>query len=318
MNHTQLIETLIESKGATILLGNGYNRHISAIRKDKAPQSIPPSWEDLVIKVNNSLEARLVIDKELVEDRGITNTELFTSISLAYDEVCGCGRHSILPVHRAVAEFLVKETAHCAEIDELQTIAKTLKKWDLPVITTNYDKQLEMCLGLNKYKTGYAQKTSLYYPVDYYYCDKKLTMEDLDSHFALWHCNGVVDYVNSLRLDLCDYCNYTAWLKKCVPMFGGTVKNEDIFRNSWLAPFFKNKLIILGLSLDPSEFFLRWLLIKRTVWRKEELGEINNGYYLFGREEELSSGQRSFFKSVGIQTLEYDSRARIYKELFGI
>ena len=313
MENTEVIKELIETKGATVLLGNGYNRRISDVRKDKALQ-IPPSWEKLVVKVNESLETRLVIS----EGSGITNPELFTAVSLAYDEIHGRGRHSILHVHSAVAELLVKETARCVEIDEIQAIAQTLKKWDIPVITTNYDKQLEMCLGLDKYKTGYLRNTSLYYPVNCYYSDKKLDEDKLDKQFAIWHCNGVVDYVKSLRLDLCDYCNYTAWLKKCVPMYGGTVNNEAIFRNSWLWPFFNNKLIIVGLSLGPSEFFLRWLLIRRHVWRKEEKGEDMHGYYLRGKDDDLSLGQEAFLRSVGIKVLEYEFRGQIYEELFGV
>lgn len=313
MENKEVIKELIETKGATVLLGNGYNRRISDVRKDKALQ-IPPSWEDLVVKVNDSLGTRLVIS----EGGGITNPELFTAVSLAYDEVHGGGRHSILNVHRAVAKLLVKETARCVEIDEIQAIAQTLKKWDIPVITTNYDKQLEMCLGLNKYKTGYLRNTSLYYPVNCYYSDKKLEEDKLDKQFAIWHCNGVVDYVESLRLDLCDYCNYTAWLKKCVPMYGGTVNNEAIFRNSWLWPFFNNKLIIVGLSLDPSEFFLRWLLIRRHVWRKEEKGEDMHGYFLCGKDDKRCLAQKAFLGSVGIKILEYDLRGQIYEELFGV
>lgn len=317
MDNTSKILSLIKSKGATILMGNGYNRYILEKLKDKPSCAVPPSWEKLVKDVDKELQIGLIKDDE-TNSLGITNPELFTAISLAYDSIHGKAKHSILPIHKAVARILEKRVPSDSESRMISQLSKVIKEWGAPIITTNYDKQLENSLGFNQYRLETCPKTSSFYPVNLYYGDKPIKEESIDRYFAIWHCNGVIDIVNSLRLDMSDYCNYTAWLKRCVPMFGATIDNEPLFKNSWLYPLFNNQVIILGLSLIPSEFFLRWLLIRRFIWRKEFLGASRHGYYICGREDNISKGQRLFFSSAGIEVLEYDTRAQIYSDLFKI
>ncbi len=311
------IRPLIISKDVTILIGNGYNWYVKSILKQKnkggiANGAILPSWDDLVKNVDSQLNTELNVDSLM---GGLSNPELFTAISLQYELIRSIKRHNILPIHDAVINVLANNEIVVTEIEHL---AKVLKSWDVPVITTNYDKNIEKSLALTGYWLKTGVKKNMYYPISLYYRDRPFGEIEIEKSFAVWHCSGVVDIRESLRLDLSDYCNYTAWLKQRIPVNSELSDPPALFKQSWLSPFFKNKLIIIGLGLNQSEFFLRWLLVRRFAWRTAMGYRGNHGYYLSSNEEPFDCGKRQLLSSVGIETILYETWDQLYKDLFGL
>ena len=285
-------------------------------KKLKASQaeSYPPTWEELVDRINNTLGGGYDLR---TPPKGVSNQELFTAISFAHEKKMGIESHSIIDLHHAVCEEIKK--CSLPWNDNIKALASKLMEWGLPVITTNYDQQLEKSLKLNRYRLNHLSPCTSYYPANLYYSYKRIHPKDVNSHFAIWHCSGLVEIERSLRLDLSDYCNYVAWLKKSVPAASDSRYNAEVFDNTWLFPFFANKLIIIGLGLESAEIYLRWLLVRRYAWRiEQQIDWGHHGYYVCVKESPLDKGQELFLESVGLKILKYDTWAQMYNELFDL
>lgn len=299
----KMIQSLIDSKSVAILLGNGYNNYINSTYGSKLNSlEKMPSWADLVFQTANKLYLSAQLEKldKTMLDVGLSYPEAFSLLT---------NRDNSASLHQAVSEIIREVKIN----DYVAKVAETLREWDCPVITTNYDVRLENSINLTLKHYGTSQ--SKYYPIDYYSFESffQHSADNPCNSFSIWHCNGFVLFPLSLRLNLYDYCNYIAWLKKRIPTKegnGNSVNNEK----SWLAPFFQKKLIIVGLGLSLSETHLRWLLLAKYNSRQERGGDDVMGYYLYAGK--INEGLKLFLEGVGITPCVFNSWADIYSGLF--
>lgn len=299
----------VREKDAAILLGNGIHLHInSAHEKEFSKEEIMPSWNELIRKTAERMyltENLSRLEDEML-NKGISYPEAFSLITTNTNSQ---------PLHQTVADMLSNIPVN----KYIKTVAKTLQRWGCPVITTNFDNSLEDSLGINGFHLNEVR--SPYYPVNYCSTDdiSKVMTNLLDS-FSIWHCNGLISFPLSLRLNLYDYCNYIGWLKWKIPTKEGKPRARHLAEASWLSPFFRKKLVIIGLGLSLSETFLRWLLLAKYNSRGERGGDEVMGYYLYAEEDEkrLSDGTLAYLISVGITPCKVGSWRDLYSELFGI
>ena len=297
------IEPFINDKKAAILWGNGVNNYINNRYKDQLhDDEIIPSWKDLIKEVATHFQVE-GIDKWLNDDSH-SNPELFSWIT----------SNDRTDAHEEAARILDSKRVsqwHSA-------VAHRFMDWDVPVITTNYDLLLENALGLAGSRLGYDRSEK--YPINYYATSKdKQTHIDPLKDFAVWHCNGLAVKPVSMKLDLSDYCLYAARLRDMIPLESEHFANKKGFSSSWLSPFFHNTLVIIGLGLPTSEFFLRWLLLERYILKQKYPESVGEGFYVTSKEDEaMNKDIESMLRNTGIDLIKYDSWNDMYSDLFGI
>ena len=304
----RIVYPRIKDKSATILWGNGVNNYINCNYSDYiSVDDRMPSWKNLILMVSakSRIDTKLQIDTIDLPDKDVSYPELFSLIS----------RYAPEEVRNLTAEIIIERSRHVNEC--FSRVAKKIQEWDVPVITTNYDLMLEQELDLENFWHG--KERSDKYPFNYY-ATKKGVKGPINptTDFAVWHCNGVVNKPISMKLDLSDYCLYTARLRDKVPLLSERFCAKDGFERTWLSPFFHNTLVIIGLGLPTSEFYLRWLLLERSVMKKEIPDQVGKGYYITAGKDDITPGFKAFLGDTSIELIEYDSWKDMYVELFGI
>lgn len=294
------IETYINDKTAAILWGNGVNNYINNRYKDQLrDDEIIPSWGDLIKEVATHFQVE-GIDNWL-NDASYSYPELFSWITDG----------DRTDAHEETASILESKKAN----QWYFKVAQRFMEWGVPVITTNYDLLLEKMLGLAGFRLG--DERSEKYPFNYYatFKEKPKPIDPL-KEFAVWHCNGLAIKPVSMKLDLSDYCLYAARLRDKIPLESEHFANKKGFSSSWLSPFFHNTLVIIGLGLPTSEFFLRWLLHERYILKQKYPESVGEGFYVTSKEDK--HGIESMLKNTGIELIEYDSWNVMYSDIFGI
>jgi hypothetical protein len=88
-------------------------------------------------------------------------------------------------------------------------------------------------------------------------------------------------------------------------------------RDTWLHIIFNNDLLFIGLGLDTSEIFLRWLLIERAKFFKTFPERAKKAWYVHAGRD-LSQGQTIFLKSVGCEIIKEESYDALYGDSWSV
>lgn len=279
------------------VVGNGINRYGYDISKDIG-------WETLLLNIWNELSGRT--RSEIPVD-GISFTEFYDLLSLVE-------RNEIDDIRDRVIRFFKKFTPTPYHL-ELQNV---FQKWDVPVLTTNFDESLSASLTKNWIN---GKLMSSQYPWNAYWSHKKLS-SPLDG-FAVWHINGMVSYKNSITLGLTEYINQSSYTRNYLHSLPDKdnfeLKNINHWKGegTWLHIIFNRSLCIFGLGLDVNETFLRWLLIERKKYFNMFRDRVKKGWYVC-KKGSINDGNKFFLDTLGIEIIELDSYDDVYRTMLGL
>lgn len=294
------------------VLGNGINRY--------ANNTKAISWESLM----RTLWQEAKISENFPEiKQGLSLVEKYDIMCVKMDDAW----KNILKANQG----LVKKTFSQGYF--LESFQKQLMKLRVPVLTTNYDNYLEK--DLKKYlfenRALYKKDYSATYPLNEYYANEKLTSEDdIYNNFSIWHIHGTINHLESLRLGTADYMGLLTYVKNYINdvahMYNVTKEHqewgikdkarnkEEKYQPTWLNIFYNCSLCINGLGLDPSEIFLRWLLISRKKYL-DRIGSDAKGWYICSLQD-LDEGKKYFLQNVGINIVVIEDLDVRYRTLF--
>lgn len=217
----------------------------------------------------------------------------------------------------------------CDRMDEWRPLQhhRTIVNWavrnDTPVLTTNFDHVLSDAAGA-ELNSLFRPRGSVRRPTDYYPWEKYFGLRQLSDPcdgFGIWHINGLIDHIRSIRLGL---LHYMGSVSRARPWLHGS-KETRLFsekdlpnwrgRDTWLHIAFNMPLLIFGLKLDGQEVFLRWLLIERAKYFRQFPDRRKAGWYVFPRCEnnEEDRAKRFFLDSIGIQPIDVPTYDEIYE-----
>lgn len=314
--HRQMKEE--QSRGRlAFLLGNGINKY--------ATNGACPSWNDLV---------KLICEETKVDykayDDGFTLTEQF----------------DILRNHRSSTETDANITKHVQElVRELYPAEKTyyqflserFKDLSAPVLTTNFDTNLEYSL--------HRQSTPIHpsdakdklisdiYHWNEYYADEPIAAEDMGRKFSIWHVHGNINQQKTIRLDLSAYMaqvTYTRNFLRNIAHLWAVEKDGDGwgmetrgssqfvsgYAFTWLNIFYNFSICINGLGLSTNETYLRWLLISRYKYQKR-VGIHAKGWYIYSPDDKgVADGMKYFLRNVGVEPVMIENLQMRYENLF--
>ena len=292
-----ILSACYERKNITFIFGNGINRY----ENDKNSNI---SWNSLLLEVWDSISNRTL--SEIA--KGITTTEFYNIMEFEAES------------SNEVRNKTVETVKSWKPSDYVKTLEGRLQEMDCPVLTTNFDRNLEQ--GLQRRIMATKQGFSDYYPWNVYYSTQELN-DPLDG-FGVWHVNGMLDYPRSLRLSLSDYMNLTIRARKFIHSDDAldTFDKKNISNwngyNTWLHLIFNCNLCIIGLALDEQESFLRWLLIERTKYFKKYKNRKKKGWYVCCNSEIENQGKKMFLEYLGFEIICLADYKSIYETLLKI
>jgi len=193
-----------------------------------------------------------------------------------------------------------------------------IKELDAPVLTTNFDELIPKSLGLSFFKLRKTKFTD-FYPWSSYYSDNKLGHPN--EGFGVWYLNGMLKYHRSIKMSLSHYMGNVQRARKLIHHHTENIGNKKESARfwggyeTWLQIWFTKSLFIVGLGLEETEVFMRWLLIERAKFFRRYPEKKQKGWYIT-KEGECSEGKRFFLKSVGIDVLELPSYSIIYESIW--
>jgi len=289
----RILSDCYKYKSLAFVFGNGINRYG---RTDGANVS----WGDMLI---NAWEA---VSKRTVSEigKGISFTEFYNIMELE-------------STPKVVRENIVRIVDTWRPTDFEKMLQERLAEIDCPVLTTNFDGNIET--GLTRYSMEDGKKFTDYYPWSVYYSNRRL-YDPLDG-FAVWHINGTRDYPRSLRLSLSEYVNLITrarkyihndeaidnFAKKDVPSWNG--------HYTWLHLIFNSNLCFIGLGLDEQETFLRWLLIERIKYFRKFPERKKKAWYVCSKKDKPSEGKRMFLEYLGFEVICLPTYKNVYEGL---
>lgn len=293
----KIIQTYCQKKDIAFVFGNGINRY-------ENPDGSTVSWYDLLLRVWDTISTRTLSD---IAD-GITFTEFYNIMELE--------ANSSKMVRDKATEIIKTLSPTPYEI----ALKSRLIEIDCPVLTTNFDANIEK--GLGRYRLHSLKGFSDYYPWEVYYSNRQIA--DPLEGFAVWHINGMQDYPRSIRLSFSEYINLTArarafihsnytddnFYRKNVDYWGG--------HNTWLHLIFNCNLCIIGLALDEQETFLRWLLLERVKYFRKFPDRKKKGWYVCTADDLKNRGKQMFLEYLGFEIVCLDDFDSIYRGILNI
>lgn len=274
-----------------LVIGNGINRYNS--------DAGLTSWDAMLLE----LWERHTQDDPKDIPLGISLTEFYDALDLS---------------SQLISKNLQKE--FCGFLDgwSAKEHHHRLMRWaqthSVPVLTTNFDETLSDCLALELHHAN-AKTFTDFYP--WSSCFAPQAVQDPANEFAIWHINGIKRYSRSIRLGLSHYMGSVERARAMIHKGGNkrlfSEKHQGKWNgcDSWLHCVFNNDLVFIGLGLDSSEVFLRWLMIERAKYFKTFPAYRRNAYYLHAGRD-LSQGQVIFLKSVGCELIKLSSYDQLY------
>lgn len=167
------------------IVGNGINRFAYGCIRDV-------SWNGLLLEVWQQISYRTMSDIS----SGISLTEFYDIMEMEAG--------SIDKVRQKVVDLLGEWRP--AEYHKwLQE--KISLDWDVPLLTTNFDMNLNEGLTLNKLESENLKFTD-YYPWNVYFSNTELNYST--EGFGVWHINGMLKYKRSIRLGLSEYMSLSS------------------------------------------------------------------------------------------------------------
>ena len=280
------------------IIGNGINRHFNHTA----------SWEDLLLK----LWSEFAENNKRKVPRGVSFPEFYDIL-----ELHGLNKKEYVhTIQKRVKEIMGEWKPN----KEQNKLLMSIKKLNAPLLTTNFDDLIPKSMGL-KFKIMQRKGFNDVYPWSYYYSDVDLKCPT--QGFGVWYINGMIKYYRSIRLGLSHYMGSIAKARKLIHKgpenfsFKGKSQSFWLGYKTWLHVIFNKSLFILGLKLNESEIFLRWLLIERARYYKKFKERRHKGWYVTTKKEVNSEkGKKFFLESVGITVIALDSFEDIYEKIW--
>lgn len=292
---TSLIDVLRRRhKKLTLLLGNGVNRYGSSGRHN--------SWADLLLEVANR-HIPGVGDKL---PSGVTATEVFDLSCLAAKSKDSEG---------LLQKEFCTSMASWRAYPHHERIVEWARERDRPILTTNFDQVLSESCNANIYHHGNS-KFTYYYPWATYFGLGEIQRPS--SAFGIWHLHGMMRYHRSIRLGLTHYMGAVhqarRWIHRGGDRLFSSAKAIDTWSGSgtWLDAFFHNDLLVIGLSLDEVEVFIRWLLLERSRLFKNFPSLRRRGWFVCTKDG-VSPGRELFLRGVGLTPIRVKDYHEIYQ-----
>jgi hypothetical protein len=280
-----------------LIIGNGINRYNS--------EPGLTSWDAMLLE----LWERHTRDYPKDIPLGISLTEFYDALDLS---------------SQMVSKNLQKEFCSLLDGWKAKEHHYRLMHWAqvhaVPVLTTNFDETLSDCLSLTLHHAD-AKRFTDFYPWSSYFAAQEVN--NPAAEFALWHINGIKRYSRSIRLGLSHYMGSVERARALIHkggsnrLFSNKTPNEWAGRATWLHCVFNNDLVFIGLGLDTSEIFLRWLLIERAKYFKHFPTRSRRAYYLHAGRD-LPQGQVIFLRSVGCELIKLPGYDQLYGTAWGV
>ncbi|MFY0631922.1 MAG: SIR2 family protein [Flavobacteriaceae bacterium] len=289
-----------EENDMAFLIGNGINLYYEK-------ENI--SWNNLLLDLwgQHSSNAQSSIPD------GISFTEFFDALDIQNTHQDNFS--SVL--QRDVQQRMIQWSSQSSK----NLILEKIKAIDAPILTTNFDDLIPKAMGL-EFKRMENTSFTDYYPWSCYYSDKDLA--DPTKGFGVWYPNGMLKYHRSIKLGLSQYMGNVERARKIIHKQHEDIKFADENQKSWLGYktwlhiLFNKSIFIVGLSLDQTEVFIRWLLIERAKYFRSFPDRRQKGWFVMKRGEnpETSEGKKFFLKSVGFEIIELDDYPEIYEGIW--
>lgn len=284
------------------IVGNGINRHAYSSTKNV-------SWEDMLLYLWSKVSGKTIS----TISEGVSYTEFYNIVGLEGIDIDG--------LRKAVVEYT---DSNYKPARYHHWLCKKLQKWDVPVLTTNFDRSLESELNMYKLYKEEGKKRGFtdMYPWNVYFSQKRIN-NPLDG-FAVWHINGMTKYRRSLKLGLSEYINQTARARDFIhsdeKVMDFDKKNRPYWNgyNTWLHVIFNASLCFCGLELDVNETFLRWLLLERARYFKKFPSRRKEGWFVCCNRDKMTEGKRFFLENTGIEIIRLRDYDEVYEGLFEI
>lgn len=293
----KIIQSHYRRKDIAFVFGNGINRYAS-----KASSNV--SWNNMLLEVWDSISPKTM--SEIAN--GITMTEFYNIMEIEAGSA------------KAVRDKTVEIVRSWSPSAYEEALEKRLIDIDCPVLTTNFDSNIEQ--GLVRYKMGPMREFTDFYPWGVYYSNRRLN--DPLEGFGVWHINGTHDYPRSLRLSLSEYINLTFRARNYIHS-GDSLdnferKNVSYWKGhpTWLHLIFNSNLCVIGLALDEQETFLRWLLIERVKYFLKFKDRKKKGWFVCCAGEMDNEGKRMFLEYLGFEIICLPDYGSIYESLLEV
>ncbi|PMO34439.1 hypothetical protein BCT11_03150 [Vibrio sp. 10N.222.52.B12] len=284
-----------ENLKPALVIGNGINRYNST----KADGN--NSWDKMLLEL---WEKHSMSSEQMSAPEGISLTEFYDALDLTK-------RSDEINLQKEFCELM----SSWAPREHHVSISKWAQIKGVPILTTNFEETLSS--NITSDITHFDSKSFTdFYPWQSYFSDHEV--HDPANEFAIWHINGVQRYSRSIRLGLSHYMGSVERARRLIHkgnearLFSGKNVDEWSGYQSWLHVVFNNDLVFVGLGLDTTEVFLRWLLIERAKYFNQFPQRRKRAYFVHANEKSLSTGQELFLNSVGVQVVHEASYDELY------
>jgi hypothetical protein len=218
------------------------------------------------------------------------------------------------------AEAFPLKSQFCKGMEEWQpaphhrAIVEWAKRHDTPIMTTNFDEVLKVAADAKRFSLfqprGSRRGQTDYYPWEKYY-GRRLLDGPCDG-FGVWHINGFISHIRSIRLGLSDYMGCVSRCHDWI--LGAKAFPEWTGRDTWLDILMRMPVVIFGVGLEGQEVWLRWLLIQRAAHYKKRGGERPPAWYIYPSSEltEAQKEKHFFLRCLGVEPVKVEDYAAIY------
>ena len=193
---------------------------------------------------------------------------------------------------------------------------------DAPILTTNFDRVLSDSVEADLFNM-FRPHGSLKASTDYYPWEKYYGFDEVDDpcdQFGVWHINGMLEHVRSIRLGLTHYMASVSrargWLHGSGEnsLFSQKDKVDWRGKNTWLHIIFNMPLLVFGLQLGSQEVFLRWLLIERAKYFRKFPHRFKPAWYVYPASENSPEDRAKYFflSSIKVRPVEVGNYDDIY------
>lgn len=290
-----ILKQLVD-KNSVILIGNGINQY--NLKSNSSINQV--SWHAILMSMLKEYE----LSKTNIPDM-YPFTEIF--------EIIKSNKNLKDKVLKKSFAFRIEQMKHSAAHKRLIDFCE---EYGIDILTTNFDHTLENVYNfVIDSEISRKRNFTRWYPWNAYYT---LTKGKRD-YPRIWHIQGDIQYVDSLKLTVHDYNRSMNHFNKYNPS-----KEKSMYYTiySWVNIFFEKKLVIFGLALEEQEFFLRHMLYLKSQMRINKNEII--GYFIYakedsslydtsGLEKERMNRLRFFAEAIGLQMIEVKKYSDIYE-----
>lgn len=292
----------------TLVLGNGFSRSIFKGM---------PSWGCLFKEFDSVIKNYTILyEVSLLKGKKHTDNEVKRELIREIEK-----SHSLEKIDENVLD-LEKFGEHLAQNNVYN------------IITTNYDKGLELILcdicGYEEIKPKGLVKEEIYSIRTY----KEYISRKSNHHLKLWKIHGDIDRIKSITFGFDQYCGSLSKLSEyikgnyksakgpvCKVPMKQKYETQQFDNLSWAELFFCTNVYIVGLGLDFSEIDIWWLLNKHIRIKREVPKIKNNICYIFNNQYDDKDEKKEIFEALEAFQVEcqgIDSNENYITNIFNI